>query len=383
MRISIYRFIDKVIGGVLIHFLYFIFILPKNLAKDKSKKFHPRKILVIKLWAIGDSIVALPLIKILKKRFPDSQIDVLTRDRTIAVFKGNTDLNKIISLDSIISTISILRKYDLAIDLEPYLNLSALISFYSASQRHGFSNQLRSKLYTVTVNFRHDQHMLQNYIDFSKLLNCEITEEDKNLVKIKYTFYDESTISNFLKSNGIESSKDLIIGICAGSGESAKTRLWSKDNFVKLANELIEKYNAKIILVGGKTEEEISENITELIENKESIINAVNKFTLKESCALIEKCKIFISNDTGPMHIAAAHGVKTIGLFGPNTPVLWKPYGDSNFAIYKNVECSPCIINDKGVFPDCLRKEDKYLCMRLISVDDVLRAVQNVLSKKE
>lgn len=379
MRIQLYRLIDKIIGSTIIYLFYLVFVLPKRHSLKQSNS-HPRKILIIKLWAIGDSVLSLPLIKTLRKRFPDSQIDILTRDRTIAVFKGNADINNIILLDSFFSTISLLRKYDLAIDLEPYLNLSALIAVYSASKRYGFSNQLRSKLYTTVVDFRHDQHMLLNYLDFSKLLNCEVTDDDKKLVKIKYDFYDQSTVSNFLKSNGVETSKDLLIGICAGSGESAKTRLWSKDNFAKLTDELIEKHNAKIILVGAKTEEELAEDILDLVKNKERIINAVNKFTLKESCALIEKCKIFISNDTGPMHIAAAHGAITIGLFGPNTPVLWKPYGDHNFAIYKNVECSPCIKNDKGAFPDCLRKEDKYLCMRLISVDDVLRAVQSALT---
>ena len=378
MKIPLYRLIDQVVGGALVYLFYFIFVLLRKFIPNKNN-IHPRKILVIKLWAIGDSVISLPLIKVLRKRFPDSQIDILASNRTNAVFEGNADLNNIISLDSFFSTIFLFRKYDLAIDLEPYLNLSALIAFYSSSQRYGFANQLRSKLYTSIVNFRCDQHMLLNYLDFSKLLHCELTEDDKKLVKIKYDFYDQSTISNFLKSNGIELSKDLLVGICAGSGESAKTRLWSKDNFAKLADELIEKHKAKIVLVGGKVEEELAEDIIALAKNKESIINAVKKFTLKESCVLIEKCKVFISNDTGPMHIAAAHGATTIGLFGPNTPVLWKPYGVYNFAIYKNVECSPCIKNDKGVFPDCLRKEDKYLCMRLISVDDVLRIVRNAL----
>lgn len=382
MSIPLYRLIDKFIGGFLVYLFYFVFILPNKLISDKNK-LHPKKILIIKLWAIGDSVISLPLIKVIRKRFPDCQIDLLGSNRTLAVFKGNSDLNNLLLINSPLKLILLLRKYDIAIDLEPYLNLSALLSFYSASQRYGFSAQHRSKLYTSVVDFRHDQHMLNNYLDFSKLINYSLTDEDKKLVKINYDFYSKSTVLNFLKSEEIK-DKDLLIGICAGSGESAKTRLWDKNNFAELTDALIKKYDAKIIFVGGKNEEDLTEQIIELIQNKEKnrnkVINAVNKFSLKESCALIENCKIFISNDTGPMHIAAAHGVRTIGLFGPNTPVLWKPYGDDNFAIYKNLECSPCIKNDKGVFPDCLRKEDKYLCMRLISVNDVLALVQKIVN---
>lgn len=378
MKTTAYRLIDKLAGGL----MCWILSIPKMFRHSNytsERELYPKRILIIKLWAIGDSVVSLPLIKSLKKRYPESQIDLIARKRVIPIFEGIKEINSIIQFN-LFKTIFLLRKYDLAIDLEPYLNLSALISFYTAKERFGFSKQTRSKIYTKTTDFRKDQHMVENYLDFLKLLNKEINAEDKKLAGISYNYYDKSTADNFLKANSV-GERDILIGICAGAGESAKTRMWDKNNFAKLADNLIMKYKAKVMFIGGESEEELCEEIIESAQNKKEIINAVNKFSLKESCALIEKCRLFVSNDTGPMHIAAAQGVKTIGLFGPNTPVLWKPYGEQNIAVYKNVECSPCILNDKGIFPECLRKSDKYLCMRLITISDVMLAVEKIIHR--
>ena len=111
---------------------------------------------------------------------------------------------------------------------------------------------------------------------------------------------------------------------------------------------------------------------------KNKPIDSLDKFTLKETFYLISKCRVFISNDTGPMHIAAAQGCSTIGLFGPNTPVLWAPYGKGNTAIYKT-GLEPAIQNDKGIFRECNREE----YMGCITVDDVFEAVKQSLQKTD
>jgi len=124
--------------------------------------------------------------------------------------------------------------------------------------------------------------------------------------------------------------------------------------------------------------------IEEVIKNmkyKNQAVNSAGELPLKQSFYLISKCKVFVSNDTGPMHIAAAQGCRTIGLFGPNTPVLWKPYGKKNIAIYKgNLVCkySSCIINKKGYMPRC-RFGENNKCMRAIKVNDVLSSVKKIL----
>ncbi len=369
MKTKIYRFIDAFVGIPLWLVLGFVSkILP-------HKNGVPRKIILLKIWAIGDSVQTLPMLRALRQKFPVARIDVLARNRTKDIFLGNKDINNIYLYEmGDISFLKLFRKYDLAIDCDLYLRVSALLSWFLAPERIGFSNQARSTLYTKKVQFKKNQHVVQSYLDLVRILGCEY-DEDK-LVPIFVGEKEKSKAEKFFTLN-LLSAEDFVVGICPGSGESAKTRIWPKENYAQLINELTNRFNAKVILVGGKDEVEVGEELEELTNQR--VINAINKYSLKESVAIIEKCKLFISNDTGPMHIAAAQGVTTIGLFGPNTPVLWKPYGSKNFAIYKNVPCSPCINNTKGYMPDCLRTDDKYLCMRLITVDDVVRITERVL----
>ena len=93
----------------------------------------------------------------------------------------------------------------------------------------------------------------------------------------------------------------------------------------------------------------------------------------------MKELTLFISNDTGPMHIAAAQGTPTIGLFGPNLPTRFAPFGPDNIALYEKTPCSPCINVHKGSFPDCFNPE-KGLCMKQIRVEQVCAAATQLLS---
>ncbi len=371
MKIVAYKFIDKLFG---IPLCLILGLLSKVIIK-KDRAF--KNILIIKLWALGDSVVLLPTLKAIRQKYPEARIDVLSKNRNKSIFEMSKDLNSLILFEfpNLFKLFFEFNKYDVIIDTEPYLNISALISWYLGVRRIGFANQTRSIIYTDKIILRKDQHMVQNYLDMVRIIDANYEEE--NLVKLYVDDNNKNLALNFLENNNIN-KKDLLIGICTATAESAsKTRVWSNEKFVSLCDTLIDNYNAKIIFFGAASEKNKIEEIQKLMRN-ESINNC--SISLKPSVYLMELCKIFISVDTGPMHIAAAQGVKTIGLFGPNTPKLWAPYGKGNISIYKNVECSPCIINDKGYMPDCLRKTDRYLCMNLISVDKIIKEVERIVN---
>ena len=156
------------------------------------------------------------------------------------------------------------------------------------------------------------------------------------------------------------------------------------ERYAELCDEIIAKHNAKIIFVGNSDEIELVEIIQKNMELKDKTINAAGKITLNQLFCLIGKCNLFIGNDAGPMHIAAAQGIKTIGLFGPNLPVRFGPYGKGNIGLYKGYNCefSPCINVHKGEVPDCLyprNSNDYQKCMKNISVDDVLKEVEKLI----
>ena len=158
--------------------------------------------------------------------------------------------------------------------------------------------------------------------------------------------------------------------------------MWPIENFAKLIEQICsKKKNAKIILIGADYEKKLNNSILNLIDSKRIKNNAFNyagRFTLKQTFYLISKCNIFIGNDSGPMHIGAAMGVKTIGLFGPNLPIRFGPLNKKSRAIYKQMPCSPCINVHKGQVPECMHGEtsrDYQKCMKEIKIKDVLKYV--------
>ncbi len=372
--INIYKFIDKFVG---IPLCILTGMLAKIFPKNTSADF--KKILIIKVWALGDSVVSLPLVANLRKNYPYAQIDVLARKRNVDVFKNLPIINNIhlLELGNLKIIIRLVRKYDLVIDTEPYLRLSAILSVMLGKRRIGFAGRARSLVYTDSTHFKQNQHMVENYLDMARILGID-TKTD-SLVKLETTAEEKMQVAKFLSAKKIKKS-DFLIGICAGVAESARSRMWAEEKYAQVADELIKKYNAKIIFTGGVNEKEQIEKITSRMRYKKLAVNSAGELQLRSVFHLIELCRLFISNDTGPMHIASAQGVATIGLFGPNTPVLWAPFGRKNKSVYHKLECSPCIKNDEGFTPDCLRETDRYLCMRLITPEDVLKTIREVLA---
>ncbi|MCM2326182.1 MAG: glycosyltransferase family 9 protein, partial [Candidatus Woesearchaeota archaeon] len=291
---------------------------------------------------------------------------VLTRTRIRSVFDAY-DIDKVIDLDKeSFGILNLSRHYDYVIDCEPYLNISAIISFFLGKRRIGFSDQWRSMLYNNKTRFRKDQHMVQNYLDMIRLIGIRYdTDKLENLQVSKKAM---AKVDGFVKR--LKAKK--IIGITPGVAETVKSRMWFEDRFARLADKLIEKDGVVILFIDGPSNKDVVVKIRSMMKQKS--INCVGRFSLEETFYLIKKCDVFISNDTGPMHIAAAQGTRTIGLFGPNTPVLWGPYGKNNISIYKT-RLPPSIQNDKGTFKDV----DREGYMGSISVDDVYEAAVKLL----
>jgi heptosyltransferase-2 len=314
------------------------------------------------------------MIHSLKKKFPKAEIDLFVRNKSYnQIFYKNKDINKLVHW-SPFALIKHFKKYDLAIDTEPYLNISAISSFMLAKKSIGFNKMLRSLLYNIKINYNDKQHAVLTYMDMLKPFN--VKDKPKELIKIICPKTAKDKVNKLLKEHKIKKS-DFLVGISAGSSEVAKSRRWKEENFAEVADYLIEKKKAKIILIGTHAERIVSNNINIHIKHKDKVINLTGKTNLHEAIALIEKCDLFIANDSGPMHISAAQGVKTIGLFGPNTPIRFGPYGKCNIGIRKET-MKPCINVHLGQMPQC-----KHDHMSKIKVKDVIKSINEVLKCKK
>ena len=375
--VNLIKFLDKYFGSLLCLFLS----INKLFRHKKIHKYD--KILLIQLWGIGETILTLPALQALRKKYKKSNIDVLVTERNKEIYYKNKFINniKVLKLNPFSIKLFILKnlkKYDLVIDMEEYLNISAIIAFYTGKERIGYSHGIRSKLYTETVDYNDGQHVVYTFLDLLKPLNIK-SNVDK-LSKLNYSSNDKKNIDNLLKKYNIR-KKDFLVGFGVGAAESAKSRMWPASRFAKLADYLIKKYRAKIILIGNKEEKQLINELRDLIENKNNSFNVAGLINVKEMFYLIEKCKLFIGNDSGPMHVAAAQGVRTIGLFGCNLPVRFAPFGKNNYSIYKKSNQKACINVHKGQVGEC-RHRIENACVKKIQVSDVIQIVDKIKKKK-
>ncbi len=366
--VSIIRKIDKYCGTFIVLLLSFF---KKFNRYNKKKNNFNKSVLVIRLWAIGESLLILPMLKKLKEK--GYQVDLLVTKRNKGVFENQDFIDNILEFEKIINFLpQKFRKYNLVIDTEPYLNISAILSFVLGKKSIGFRGLVRDRIYDYKINYDSNIHTVMNFCNLLKPLKIEYFP--KKLLPVKYKEEDKNKVEKLLKDYGLMDKE--IIGIHCGTAETSPWRSWKEEKFAKLIENLA-KMGFYIILTGTGKEVQKNERIKGLISDplRKKVLNFAGKTNLRELAYLMQKFKYFISNDTGPMHLSAAMGTKTIGLFGPNLPERFAPFGAGNIAIYKafNLSCSPCINVHKGEFKKC---KLNGRCMDLIEVEDIFRNIR-------
>ncbi|MBI2135323.1 glycosyltransferase family 9 protein [Candidatus Woesearchaeota archaeon] len=371
--VNLIKFLDRYVGSFICLILSFF--------PSKIKKSGCKKILLIQLWGLGETVLSLPSIRELRQKYKNANIDVLTTGRVNDIFYNKRNLNniRIIKLNPFSILFFILKnwkRYDLVIDMEEYLNISAIIAFFTGKERIGYSHGIRSKLYTKKVPYNDSQHVSQTFMDLLKPLG--IDKKVKNLEKLNYSDKDKKKIDSLLKNHNI-GKKDFIVGFGIGAAESVRERIWPRERFAAVADYLIEKHKAKIIFIGNKEEERLVDETQKLMKNKDNSLNLAGKTSIREMFYLITLCKLFVGNDAGPMHVAAAQGVRTIGLFGCNLPIRFAPFGKKNISIRKETG-KPCINVHKGQVGRC-KNGFENACVRKIQVQDVIQAAEKIMEK--
>ena len=371
--VGLIKFLDNILGSAICAVLS-LFSRKKEIDTKEIKK-----VLFIQLWGIGETILTLPAVAAVKKKFSETDVYILSTDRNKEVYLS-ADMNinvltvKMNPLSILRLMIYSFRKFDIVIDFEEYLNVSSMIAFFLGKQRMGFAHGTRAGLYNKIIDYDDEQHCTETFLDLVKLIGAEYKE--KELVGLKYGKREYASVSKILDK------RKKIIGIVPGAAESAKSRMWPKEKYIELCRELIKK-DFVPMFIGAEGEIELNNSIIKEIDETK-VIDTTGKISLKELFCLIREIDLLITNDTGPLHIASAQGTKTIGLFGPNTPIRFGPYGKDSIAIYKPETCefSPCINVHKGKVPDCLysqKSNDYQKCMKAISVKEVMGAVKETL----
>lgn len=369
MKKLIFRLFDRYILE------YLLSLIPFDLGKKNSNLQNIKNILVIREYTLGETLLTLPMIKTLKDF--GYKVDVLCSKANEEIFRRVGFIDNILVFEKL-NFIKIYKNYDLTIDTEPHHNISALFSKYLGKVSVGFKGLKREKFYDIKIEYNDKIHAVYNFLNLIKPLNLNINTNKIKLIPIKYYENEKDYIDNLL--NKLNINKDKLIGIHAGSNDTSPHRRYKEKNFAKLIEKLV-KDGFYIVLTGKGYDRKVNKNILSFLDDKikKYVFDfSIYNMNLGHLAYLIKSCKVFISNDTGPMHLSAAMGTKTIGLFGPNLPERFGPFGKNNIAIYKakNLPCSPCINVHKREFKKCTLNGK---CMDLIEVDDIYKAVKKLV----
>lgn len=357
MRGETLRLADKTLGLL----LYRLARIKKPRKQRRNGKI--KKILVIKLWAIGDTICAMPAVKLLKERYQNAEVHILCTKWNKPILERYDIFDKIwifeLSVSSAVKAVKAVRKenFDLAVDFEPYTKTSAAVAYYSgAPMRIGFEN--RKELYTHSVKINEKQHVVFTFADLLKPLFQ--AEAPKMLVPPQPSKGAQLWAAKFTRNK-------KIVCIHPGSAATAENRRWSAERFAGLAKRLD---GFDVVIVGSKGESGLAEKIAA----ESGAVNLAGKINFDELIALCYKSRLFLANDSGPMHVAAACNCPTIGLFGPNVPERYGPFCKKCIGLRK-AKGPPCILPFRAEF-DCGHDH-----MKNITVDDVFTAAKNLLKK--
>ncbi|PKL52025.1 MAG: lipopolysaccharide heptosyltransferase II [Nitrospira bacterium HGW-Nitrospira-1] len=334
----------------------------------KSKKC--KKILVVKPSSLGDIVHSLPFLNSLKTCFPKAEIHwVIAKglegllechpmvDRLIII---NKDIWKKLSrmTDTIKEVRQLLKdirseRYDLAVDLQGLFRSGVITLATRAPVRIGFSEAREGSrfFYNVKVKGGKDVHAVQRYMKIAGALGCD-TEE------ILFPFpLCRSEMKNMEDIRSCIKEYAVIV-----PGARWDTKIWDAGNFGRLASFL----PIQSVVIGGKADMAIAEKVVQASSGK--ALSLAGKTGLKELIEVMRHARLVISNDSGPMHIAAGFQVPVVAIFGPTSPVRTGPYGAGNIVIQSDAACAPCFKKKCG----------DMRCMTGISVEMVYEKMRNI-----
>ena len=192
------------------------------------------------------------------------------------------------------------------------------------------------------------KHEVERQLDILHYIGANPSDTE---LEIWTTPTDELFAQNVLKELD-QTETDLHIAFAPGA--SWPFRRWPCSRFIQLGNWLQERYKANILIIAGKAEQELGLSIQQGLHSSQTL-NLTGKTTLREMAAVLRHCRLFVGNDSGPLHVAAASGVPVIGLFGPGEYQRFKPWGTGHEAIYLGLSCSPCSENCEFNEPRCIK----------------------------
>ena len=327
---------------------------------------NPEKILIVNPSALGDIVHSMPFLNAMNKKFPNAQIDWVVAKGLHPLLENHRMINKLWIIDKtnwrkpshLRTTLKELKQfskdlkneeYDLVIDLQGLMRSGIISRMTRCKHRLGFKDAREGAniFYTHKIPCKwSDMHAIDRYMKLAGAIGCNIDNP-------------EQCFTDFDKNPPIMAEvPNRYIVMAPSAGKEANR--WPAERFGELATDL----PFPTVAISNQADKHIVDKV--VAASKETVISLAGKTSIMEMAAVIKKAEFLISNDTGPMHIAAALNIPVFAIFGPANPEKTGPYGDIHTIISVNATCAPCYAR---------KKCDHWKCMETLTVERVLKEI--------
>jgi heptosyltransferase-2 len=352
-------------------------------ARRLAKLTRPRavkRILVRGTNWIGDAVLTTPALMAIRKGFPQAKIALLVKPAIAELLHHHPAVDEIVlyrdpgphaGLGGKLTLARLLRRgrYDLAILLQNAFEAAAITALAGIPNRYGYATDGRSLLLThrvpLTPKIRR-KHQAHYYLELLRPLGIPVEPEPPML---RTTPGEDAEAIEHLRAFGVDPMK-VLIGLNPGSIYGTAKR-WLPERFAEVADRVAAEHGGVVLIFGGRGEEELGAAIAGMMTVPTLVLSG--RTTVRRLMALIKQCRLFITNDTGPMHIATAFGVPTVAIFGPTDPATTSPFGSRHELVRYPVDCSPCLLRECPI---------DHRCMQGISVEMVRAAAMRQIGTR-
>jgi len=354
-------------------------LAPESKQRAVSPKLNFKRILIVRTDKIGDVLLSTPVIKALRYAYPNAYIAMMVSPYGKNIVEDNPYLDEVIIYDkdgkhkswrrSLKFAQNLKKKrFDLAIVLHP-TNRVHLVTFFAGIRRRiGYDRKLG---FLLTDSIKHtkqlgQKHELEYALDLVRYLG--IKPQDKTpfmLIKPE----SEAWTEELFKQEGIKKT-DRLLAIHPAA--SCPSKIWPNERFADVAGRLMERYGFKVLVITGPGDLQLAENVIKHMHRP--VVNLAGKTSVSQLASVLKRCNLFISCDSGPVHIASAVGTPVISIFGRNqkglSPVRWGPTGKKDKILHKETSCIECLAHN------CTKE---FACLKAITADDVINAADSIL----
>jgi heptosyltransferase-2 len=360
----------------------------------------PKRVIVFCLPGIGDAVQFTPALALLRRLLPAARITAITMFRgTADVLETNPDVDEVRHFGFFGSRPLAILRYVLALRREG-CDLS-LMTFPSNRLGYNLVNRLASRRWRAAHRYQHQtwrnawflnnitvteagtRHNVEENLELVRAIGARFgvaIPVQKPELKLVLTGDDVAYAGRYLAAHGVGADA-LLFGFHTYSStfKNMHRKCWDKDNFVALIRRLGAAHpRARFLIFSGPSDEEVNQYIAGQLDARVLVIRELN---LRRALAMLKRCRVFVSNDSGLLHLGAAVGAPCVALYGPTDWRRLHPWTDRHVVVRHDLPCMPCFYFSSRPL-QCVANID-YACMREISVDEVFAAVQNLIAQHD